>query len=281
MKSVVIGVAGPADRLVAAGLHQLKPVLEKLGPSVLIIGGLMVRIWLHERPLGLPARATPDIDLGVDRQRLRLTGDTRVVGPLLESRGFESGYGGEPFRYSKEIEGLGEMIVDVVVAPGASRNTPPLLEGNVETVAAPGLAYALLRGPLLFETRFVDGQQAVSSSLHLPRLDAAFVLKAALAESGVRTRPDRVITDSVDAIMLAAACLTDPPSLQALRDYRGRSDVRKALRWVDEAFRSNTAVGSRRAERHFEDEGAGTGAGEWAHRVAVSLAEAITESLPD
>jgi hypothetical protein len=36
------------------------------------------------------------------------------------------------------------------------------------------------------------------------------VLKAALAASGVRSRPAKRITDTADAVMLAAACTDDP-----------------------------------------------------------------------
>jgi hypothetical protein len=142
----VIGVEGPADRLLVVGLTELYPVLRQLGAGATIIGGLMVRVWLHARPVDFPARATPDIDLGINKRTLRITGTRRVVGPLLEARQFTPGYGGEPFRYSKDVD-EGPIIVDVVVAPGSSRMDPPLVESGLETVSAPGLAYAELGTP--------------------------------------------------------------------------------------------------------------------------------------
>jgi hypothetical protein len=261
--------------LLVAGLRELSPVLDELGPGALVIGGLMVRLWLHLRPIELPARPTPDIDLGINKRTLRISGTKRVVDPLLREHGFTPGYAGEPFRYSKDLEGLGPVIVDVVIARGASRRDPPLLESGLETVGAPGLAYAELRGPVLTEVTFADGEDVAEFALHLPHLDAALVLKAALAKSGVRTRPDRRQSDAVDAIMLASACAGHEPSLAALREHRGRSDVRKALGWIEDAFRSPTAGGARQMESHLEDTGGGSGGGAWAHRTATALVKAL------
>jgi hypothetical protein len=249
-------------------------VLEELGAGALVIGGLMVRLWLHLRAIDMPVRATPDIDLGINKRTLRISGTKRVVDPLLREHGFSPGYAGEPFRYSKDLAGLGPIIVDVVIAPGASREDPPLLESGLETVGAPGLAYAQLRGPVVTDVKFVDGDDIAEFSLRIPHLDAALVLKAALAQSGVRTRPDRVQSDSVDAIMLAATCAGEPASLAALGQHRGRRDVRKALRWIDDAFRSPTAAGANRMERHVKEQG-GNGGGEWAHRTAGALSRAL------
>jgi hypothetical protein len=275
VETIVIAVAGPTDRLLLAGLRRVSPVLDELGPGAMIIGGLMVRLWLHARPIDLPARATPDIDLGIDKRVLRISGTKRVIGPLLEEHGFEPGYRGEPFRYFRNEEGLGTIIVDLVIARDASRRDPPLLEHRMETVRAPGLVYAQLRQPVALRLRFVDGGSTFELEVHTARLDAAFVLKAALAQSGLRTQPDRLQSDSVDAIMLAAACLRDPESLEALSSNRARGDVRKALRWIEHAFRSPTAVGARRMETHLEDEGAGSGGGVWAHATAIALAREL------
>jgi hypothetical protein len=275
VEPVVIGVQGPADRLLMRGLSELAPVLEALGPGATIIGGLMVRVWLHAKPTEIPGRTTADIDVGIDKRSVGITGERRVVAPLLEAHGFKPGYGGEPFRYVKEVEGHDPIIVDVVIAPGASRTDPPLLEPGLETIRAPGLAYAQHRGPVAVTLRFVDGDEIAEFPVHVPPLDAAFVLKAALAVSGVRTRPDRVQSDSVDSILLAAACLTDPPSIAALREHRSRSDVRKALRWTAEAFRSPTASGARRVDQYVEGLGGGIGGGSWAHEVAQTLGRAL------
>jgi hypothetical protein len=270
-----IGVTGPADRRLVAGLREIGPLLDGLDPAVLVIGGLMARLWLHAAPTDMPVRPTADIDLGIDRQRLQLVTNGQVVGPLLERLGFVGGYAGEPFRYSKDIEGAGEVLVDIVVPPGSSRQRPPLVEPGLASVAAPGLAYAILRGPVTAAVSFVDNGSSFDFSLPIPTLDGAFVLKAALAQSGVRTRPDRVRSDSVDSITLAAACLSREEALAALCEHRRRSDVGKSLRWLAKAFRSPTAVGSRRIETHFEAEGYGPGGGRWAADVAAALGAAI------
>lgn len=272
MNLTPIGVTGPADRQLVAGLREIEPVLAELRPAVLLIGGLMARLWLHAVPLHMPVRPTSDIDLGIDKRALRLSADRRVVGPLLESHGFEPGSFGEEFRYSKEVPGLDDpILVDVVMPPGESREEPPVLEPGLTTVAAPGLAYAVRRGAVVASGRFVDGQSVFAFELPIPALDAAFVLKAALVESGVRKRPDRLRSDSVDAVMLAAACLREPSAIAALGEHRGRNDVRKSLNWLRESFRSHEAIGSRRIESHFERAGYGLGAGEWAHDVAADL----------
>jgi len=275
MDLLPIGVTGPADRRLVAGLREIGPILEELDPAVLVIGGLMSRLWLHAVPIDMPVRPTADIDLGIDRQRLQLAADRQVVGPLLERLDFKGGYAGEPFRYAKAVEGIGEILLDIVIPPGASRDEPPLIERGLESVAAPGLAYAVLRAPVTASVSFVDGEQSFDFQLPIPALDAALVLKAALVESGVRSRPDRVRSDSVDAIVLAAACLKRPDALRALRDHRRRSDVRKSVRWLTDAFRSPTAVGSRRVETHFEKDGYAPGAGRWAAEVAGAFRAAL------
>lgn len=275
MRIAPIGVTGPADRLLVAGLREIGPILEELAPAVLVVGGLMGRLWLHAVPIDMPVRPTADIDLGIDRRRLQLAADSRVVGPLLDRLDFKGGYAGEPFRYSKLVDGVGEVLLDIVVPPGASRQQPPLVERGLESVAAPGLAYAVLRGSIAAHASFVDAGRSFDFQLPIPTLDAALVLKAALVESGVRTRPDRVRSDSVDAVMLAAACLRRPDALRALRDHRRRSDVRKSVRWLAHAFRSPTAVGSRRVETHFVGDGYGPGGGRWAAEVASAFAAAL------
>lgn len=181
---------GPADRLLVTGLLDLKSILDELRGNVLIIGGLMARMWLHLRPVeGIPPRATADVDLGIDRQGLGLTATSERVRPLLEAQSYKQLPGDEGFRFRKSF-GAGEaLLVDLFVAKGASRHEPPMLEKNLMTLAAPGLAYALSRGPYVVDAAFVDGATTTALELPLPRLDAAFVLKGALVASGVRTRP--------------------------------------------------------------------------------------------
>ena len=139
-----ISVRGEADQLLYEGLPLLAPVLKELGDGAVLIGGLATAAWLTACPVGLPVRATRDIDLGIDRTMLGLRGDRSVVGTLLTEHGFHSGYNGEAFRFAQTTS-IGDFVVDLLVAPGASRREPPIIEPGLPTLAAPGLAYALLR----------------------------------------------------------------------------------------------------------------------------------------
>jgi hypothetical protein len=255
MRAVTIQVQGKADRLLVRALEEIDPILEALRGSVLIIGGLMVRTWLHVEPPELPVRGTADIDIGVDRRRLRLASSSQKITPLLTSRGFEPGAVDpeERFRFGKQLED--EMfVVDVLVAPGSSREEPPVLEQDVRSLAAPGLAYALIRGPVEIPVEFDEGGSISRFLLPMPTLDAAFVLKAALAQSGVRNRADRRRVDAVDSLLLADALLRSPEALATLRENRGRNDVRKALRWLSSAFANSDSLGVARVAEYFSDE---------------------------
>jgi len=186
-------ITGPADRLLAEGLLDLRPVFASFTGHILVIGGLMSRVWLTLRPVeGLPPRATADIDLGVDRTGLALTATRALVGPRLRELGYEPGAGDEAFRFRKDIPARGVLTVDLLIAKGASRD-PQLLERGLPTVAAPGLAHAIRRGVTTVDLGLLGpAGDARRIGIPLPSLDAAFVLKATLAASGVRKRPDRV-----------------------------------------------------------------------------------------
>lgn len=200
---------------------------------------------------------------GLDRTMLGLRGDRSVVGKLLTEHGFHSGYNGEAFRFARTTS-IGEFVVDLLVAPGASRREPPIVEPGLPTLAAPGLAYALLRGAVPLRI-VLEGETTRSVDLATVHLDAAFVLKAALAASGVRTRPDLRVVDTVDGVMLAAACLSDSISLGQLRAHARRSDVSMAIRWMRDRFTSAESAESRRVTRHV---GSPHG-GEWAMDIAA------------
>lgn len=103
------------------------------------------------------------------------------------------------------------------------------------------------------------------------QLDAAYVMKAALSASGQRTRADRQQTDTVDAVMLAAACLGDDAAMDAVAENRRRSDVRAAVKWIAEKFASPTSAASRRVERYA----GGPEGAQWAVDVAQRFGEAL------
>jgi hypothetical protein len=251
-----------------AGLAELRPLLARLGNSVLIVGGLMTRIWVHARPDGgVPARATADVDLGIDKRALGLTGDSKLIEPMLEDAGFEKGLGDNAFKFTRELP-EGEFEVDVMVPSGQSKEEPPIVEPGVPTIAVPGLMYAHIRGTCLVRVEFVDDASVVVFDLPLPRLDAAFVMKAALVAKGLRI--SQLSVDTADAIVLAALSLRDDEAHHALRMYSSRSDVKAALDFL-RAMSSSTAASARRIERHFAEEEGVTGRGEWGARIAQAL----------
>jgi hypothetical protein len=235
-----------------------------------VIGGLATAAWLYARPVDLPTRLTPDVDLGINKRVLGLTSRESRLKPLLEAAGFKSGYADEEFRFWKKVGSAQEtFVVDLLVPSGASRQDPPVLERNLRSLAAPGLAYAIERGPVEMEIRFP------TEAFRLPvvALDAAFVMKAALVDSGLRLRPDRRRTDTVDAAMLAAACLTEPEALEPLRQHRRRSDLKRASRFLAKLARPTSAE-ARRVEDHFAELGLQQGA-EWAAAVALKMIDAL------
>lgn len=270
-----IAVAGGADQLLYEGLPLLMPVLDELDQGAVLIGGLATTAWLRSSDVGMPIRATRDVDLGINRAALGLRGDRARVATLLRANGFSPGYSEEAFRFARTLPG-GDFVVDLLVAPGASRSDPPILEPGLPTLAAPGLAYALQRGPLALELR-LKGDERRSFRLHTVHLDAAFVLKATLVASGLRTRPDRRVTDTVDAIMLAAACSRDKNAMRQLAGSRSRSDIKQALRWVDGQFSSAQSNTARRVAEHFADDAAG----DWAVRVARVFMIALEKQVAD
>jgi len=266
-----IEVSSPADCLLYEGIPLIAPALDALGTGALLIGGLATAAWLSAHPVGIAPRATRDLDLGIDRQTLRITRSRRVVGPILQAADFTPGFGGEEFRFARETP-QGDFVVDCLVARGASRREPPLVEAGMSSLAAPGLAYAIGRGPVPLHI-VLRGAERRQATLNTITLDAAFVMKAALSASGVRTRPDRRIADTADAIMLAAACADQPGAIAALRSNRRQSEVRAAVNWLDDRFGSERAVGPRRFGEY-----AGEAAGSWAFDVARRMLALVNGS---
>ena len=274
MPTLRIDVTGSADRLLFEGLPHLQPVLESLGNGAMLIGGLAATAWIGASDVGLPMRATRDVDLGIDRRGLRLTANRSKVAPLLRKAGFESMGGDASFRFVRETP-AGEFIVDLLVAPGSSRADPPILEEGLTTFSAPGLAYAILRRPKpLSLTVACEGTER-EFRLPIVSLDSAFVMKAVLTASR-RLRPDRRITDTADAVMLAAACANDEEGINALRQHRRRKDVREATRWMASSFETTVTAAARRVERHFQAEFGQSGGAAWAVEVSRRFRKSIS-----
>ena len=229
-----IRVDGGANQILYEGIPTLRPVLERLNSTALLIGGLATAAWIENRPIGLQPRVTNDLDLGINRVSLTEAGRDLKVRELLIDAGFSPGYGDEPFRFSRDTS-KGPFVVDLLIPSGSSREQPPQIEAGLESVEAPGLAYALSRGSIPMDL-ILGRSEAVRARFNLLQLDAAFVMKAALVASGRRVRQDRRNTDTVDAVMLAAACLTDAEAIQALSTNSARSEPKKALNWLATSF---------------------------------------------
>jgi hypothetical protein len=219
MPRLVLSVDRPVDRVLLAGLPHLQPVIEEIADGVLLIGGLATAAWLASSPLELPLRPTGDIDLGIDRVALGLTGRARRIVPLLERHDFSRRVGDEPFRFRRRT-GAGDFLVDLLLPKGASRARPPLIEAGLDSVAAPGLAYAIARGPERLDLRLSEAERVHRFELPIASLDAMLVMKATLVADGARTEVGRRVVDTADAVMLAAAVSRDTVSLRALAANR-------------------------------------------------------------
>ena len=100
-------------------------------------------------------------------------------------------------------------------------------------------------------------------------------MKAVLTASR-RLRPDRRITDTADAVMLAAACANDKEGITALRQHCRRKDVREATRWMTSSFETAAAAAARRVERHFQAELGQPGGAAWAVEVSRHFRKSIS-----
>jgi hypothetical protein len=89
-------------------------------------------------------------------------------------------------------------------------------------------------------------------------------------------RGDRWITDTVDAVMLAAACISDDDAMTELAVRRKRSDVRAAVRWIREQFTSPQPTAARRVAAHV----GGKENGKWAVTVARRFVEILQDLQP-
>jgi hypothetical protein len=276
MPRLALSVDRPADRVLLAGLPHLVPVIEEISDGVLLIGGLATTAWVASSLMELPLRATRDVDLGIDRVALGLTGSTRRIGPLLERHEFERRAGDEPFRFRRTTD-VGDFLVDLLLPKGASRAQPPMIEAGIDTVAAPGLAYAIARGPERLDLRLSERGRVHRFELPIAALDAMLVMKATLVADGARTQLDRRVVDTADAIMLAAALSHDAASLQALARNRTRGEPRRALRWLHEHFSDERSAEARRVESHFERERRGPGGAAWAVEAVAAFLAALDE----
>ena len=230
-------------------MPRLQPVLDALGSGALVIGGLVSAAWLSTRPVGLPVRATRDVDLGINRVALGVRKDHAPIRPLLVKHGFQPGFGGEEFRFFCEID-QHPFVVDLLLPSGASRAKPPEVERGIATLEAPGLRYAIDRGPVPMEARTRGGRDA---TLRHARHHAGRRLRHEGRPGRQRcAHPARQrVVDTADAIMLAAACAADQDAMAALVAKRRSGGPKKAIRWITESFASEGAAAARRMVDHI------------------------------
>lgn len=117
----------------------------------------------------------------------------------------------------------------------------------------------------------LNGEQRIEIAMHTVALDAAFDMKAALVAGGLRARADRRITDTTDAVLLAAAAVHPADAVQALHVHRRHGEVKVALRWLAKSFDSPRSAMPRRLADHFAD----PAAAEWAVDAAAALSAAV------
>jgi hypothetical protein len=146
-----------------------------------------------------------------------------------------------------------------------------VIERDLPSLAAPGLAYAIDRGAVPLQLVML-GPETRTFDLFTVHLDAAFVLKATLVASAVRPRRDKRIVDTADAVMLAAACAADSDAMTALAHHGRRSEPKKAISWLADEFKSARSAAARRMAEHTGTE---DGAG-WAVDTAQRFAAALT-----
>jgi hypothetical protein len=270
---LTIRVAGPADRLLLAGMTALQPIVDELADGVLLIGGLATTAWAQSGPADLPVRATRDVDLGINRRALGLTSTSRRIQTLLERHGFHRRPDDENFRYRRQTES-GEFLLDLLLPKDASRDDPPIIEAGIDSVAAPGLAYAIRRGAARLDLTLVTDEDSHRFTLPIATLDAMLVMKAGLLADGTRAQTDRRITDTFDAVVLAAACTHDHEALRALAHAKGREAAR-AMRWLRSSFPAADALAPRRVERHVASEHGQPGGGDWATATVATFLAAL------
>jgi hypothetical protein len=139
---------------------------------------------------------------------------------------------GEPFRF----EGKGGLRVDLLIAPGGSRDDPPRL-GQQQVLEVPGSRLAFALPPERITVRLQDEVEIL-----VPGLAGALVLKTVLLEKG---RPIRVRDDARDvAALLRIARRESKALLRELRKHKRWSDVRATRRALGDLFGEEKSRGT-------------------------------------
>lgn len=162
-------------------------------------------------------------------------------------------------------------MVDLLVKAGGSRESPPVVEQGLPSLAAPGLDYAIFRGAVPLQLVLI-GSETRTFDAFTVHLDAAFVMKAALVASGARQHRDRRIADTADALMLAAACAADHDAMTALKTHRRRSEPKRAIKWMADELAGPRSAAARRVADYVGGEDGARWAVDTARRFDAALA---------
>lgn len=185
-----------------------------------VIGGWMVRAWVEGAGVG-SLRPTVDVDLLLLASRG--SGKAERVPVRLNEAGllpFE-----EPFR----LRGPDDVLVDLLVPPGASRKVPPRV-GDQIVFEARGSRFGFELPPEHVSVRMGEERLGFPTV----RLSAALVVKAIVLGIG---RPGRAQVDAVDVARLLSVVRVDPEEAIAdLRSHARQSEVKDARRQLHRLF---------------------------------------------
>lgn len=180
-----------------------------------VMGGWMVRAYSAGGSLA--PRPTTDVDLSLFPSRVGPRG--KLISDRLGAAGFRAGE--EPFKLF-----LDDQEIDLLVPPGGSRSGRI---GRQAVFEADGTAFAFELGPEPLDVRLGDAKLKIQTA----RLAAALVAKAVLF--GMARPKSRA--DAVDVgLLLSAVARSGGETHEELRAHRKRSDVRSALRVLEESF---------------------------------------------
>jgi hypothetical protein len=203
-----------------------------------LVGGLSVTLLVHALDATdlAPPRETADADMGVP---FDVCSDERLLAALLDA-GYRQAEGN---RFVRRV-GERELVIDVLTPSYEGRIVTNQEHGQLVVDEIPGLHTALLEPPTVVEVTaaLTDGTE-VSTTLHLPDIGAALVMKAH-AYIGRLARSDAIdVHRLLEAANVAGRTSTDWPA---------RVEARAAARILHDRFaasRPNQFLSSTAAAR--------------------------------
>jgi len=235
---IVLDDGSPAD---VVGFRALGVVIDSLmdvpDAAWRVVGGWMVRAWVEGSAVGA---ARPTVDVDVALLASRGGGKVEEVPQRLRDAGLLPT--DEPFR----LRGPDDLLVDLLVPPGASRADPPRLGTHI-VFEARGSRFGFEMPPEPVSVRLDDDRLGFPTV----RLAAALVLKAVVL--GV-ARPGRTEVDAVDVARLLSVVRDGPAeAISDLRSHSRRRDVREGLQRLATFFGSGEDPGAVLVARETDD----------------------------